>query len=155
METQRNTSDTATRSQVLTLLQKKTPIKEIIKDTGYKESSIYRIQKVTKSRGYNPSKDTKILLYYVEDTPRSSRPKKCTIEVGEEVIKAISKNSTTRELSTQKIANILSPLVRGGISVRLIHRILRCRGYKPCKPIRKPGLTKANKLARLKWYLDY
>jgi len=55
---------------------------------------------VAKERGYDPSKDTKILLLYVVDAPRSGRPKKCTPELEEEVIKVISKNSTTRQLST-------------------------------------------------------
>ncbi len=53
----------------------------------------------------------KILLAYVEDVLRPSRPKKCMPEVEEEVIKAISKNSTIRQLSTQCIANIVSPLI--------------------------------------------
>ena len=38
----------------------------------------------------------------MEDAPKVSRPKKCTPEVEEAVIKTISKNLTTRELSTQK-----------------------------------------------------
>lgn len=67
----------------------------------------------------------------------------------------MSKNSTTRELSTPKSADIVSPRIRGGLSDRSVHRILRRRGYKPCKPMRKPGLTKENKLARLTWCLDH
>ncbi len=97
-------------------------------------------------QGYDPEKNKKILLAYVEDAPRISRPKKCTTEV-EEVIKVISKNSTTRELSTNKIACIVSPFVKGGISACSIYRILRRRRYKPCKPTRKPSLTTDNKLA--------
>ena len=61
----------------------------------------------------------------MEDAPKVGRPKKCTLEVEEAVIKIISKNSTTRELSTQKIANIIYPLVKGGILARSIYRILR------------------------------
>jgi transposase len=136
-------------------LQKGVSIEEIIKDTSYARSSIYAIQKTAKARGYDPSKDTRILLSYVEDAPRTGRPKKCTSDVEEQVIKAISQNSTTRELSTQKITDTLTPLIKGGISARSIHRILRHRGYKPCKPTRKPGLTQANKLKRLKWCLDH
>ena len=63
-------------------------------------------------------------LCYVNDTPRSDRPKKCISEIEEQVIKAISKNSTTREWSTQVIANTLSPLIRGGISACSIYQIL-------------------------------
>jgi hypothetical protein len=57
------------------------------------------IQKTAKSRGYNPSKDARILLSYVEDAPRTRRPKKCMPEVEEKLIKAICQNSNTCELS--------------------------------------------------------
>jgi hypothetical protein len=33
--------------------------------------------------------------------------------------------------------------------------VLQVGRDKPCKPTRKPGLTKDNKLARLKWCLDH
>lgn len=147
--------DDGTRVQALALLSVKTPMAEIIKKTGYTESTIYKIRKKAKSRGYDPSKDEKILLAYVTDAPKTGRPKKCTLEVEEAVIKAISKNSTTRQLSTQAIAHIVSPLCKGGISACSVHRILRRKGYKPCKPTTKPGLTNDNKLARLQWCLDH
>ncbi len=143
-------NDAATRAQALTLLQKGVAIDKIIKDTNYARRSIYNILKKAKDYRYDSSKDTRILLSYVEDAPRSGRPKKCTLEIEEQVINIISQNSTTRELSTQKIANTLALLIKGGISARSIHRILRRRGYKPCKLTRKPGLTQANKLKRLK-----
>ena len=57
----------------------------------------------------------------MEDAPKVSRPMKCTLEVEEAVIKTILKNLTTRELSTQKIANMISPLVKGGILARSIY----------------------------------
>lgn len=102
--------DAGTRIQALSLLQVKTPIEDIIKRTGFTKSTIYRIQKVAKEHGYDPSKDTTLYLAYVEDTSRVERPKKITPEVEEEIIKTISKNSTTRSLSTQQIAKTLSPL---------------------------------------------
>jgi transposase len=148
-------NDAAIRAQVLTLLQKGVSIDEIIKDTNYARRSIYNILKKAKDRGYDPLKDTRIFLSYVEDAPRSGRLKKCTPEIEEKVINIISPNSTTRELSTQKIADTLAPLIKGGISARTIYRILRRRGYKPCKLTRKPGLTQANKLKRLQWCLDH
>ena len=146
--------DNGTRIQALTMLQLGHPVSEIVLKTGYHKSTILRIQQKAISRGYDPEKDSKILLAYVEDAPRVGRPKKITSETEEAIIKAISKNSTTRQLSSQKIANIVSPLVRGGISARSIHRALSRRGYKPCKPTTKPGLTKEMKLARLTWCLD-
>ncbi len=104
-------NDASTRVQALTILQLKYPTKEITTKTGFDQSIIGRIEKRAKARGYTPETNPKILLAYVEDAPRPSRPKKCTPEVEEKVIKAISKNSTTRQLSTQCITNIVSPLV--------------------------------------------
>ena len=147
--------DTGTRIQVLSLLQTKTPITEIIERTGYKERGIYKVLKRAKERGYDPSKSTILYLSYVEDAPRTGRPKKITPEVEEQVIHLISKNSTTRELSTQRIANTLSLLVKGGISARTIHHILHYHGYKPCKPTRKPSLTNKNKITQLNWCLAH
>jgi transposase len=89
-----------------------------------------------------------IIIAYVKDVPRFNRPKKVTIEVEEQVIKAISKNSTTRQLSTQAITNLVSSLVYKGIFARTVYRILHRKGYKPYKPITKLGLTADNKL---KW----
>jgi len=51
----------------------------------------------------------------MEGALKVSRPKKYTLKVEEAVIKIILKNLTTQELSTQKIANIISPLVKEGV----------------------------------------
>jgi hypothetical protein len=113
--------DNGTRVQALTMLQLNRPVSEIT-HTGYNKRTISRIQKKAKEREYKLEKDPKIPLAYVEDTPRASRPKRATPEVEQEVIKTISKNSTTRGLSTTQIAEIVSPLTKGGkISARTIH----------------------------------
>jgi transposase len=142
--------DDGLRVQALCILQIGAKGPEITAKTHFDKSTISRIKKKAISHGYDPTKDTRIFLRYIEDAPRVGRPKKATPELEEKVIQTISKNSTSRELSIDTIANMLSLLVKGGISGRTILRILRRRGYKPCKPTRKPGLTKENKLARLK-----
>ena len=86
--------------QALTLLSKGFKPDEIKADTSLSKSAIYDLRKRALSHGYGPSKDRKILITYVEDVPKVGKPKKCTPEVEEAVIKTISKNSTTRELST-------------------------------------------------------
>lgn len=63
------------------------PVSEITPTTGHNKSTISRIQNKAKEREYNPEKDPKILLAYVEDAPRASRPKKTTPKVEQEVIK--------------------------------------------------------------------
>jgi len=88
-------NDAATRTQALTLLQKGVAINKIIKDTNYTRRSIYNILKKAKDCGYDSLKNTRILLSYVEDTPRSRRLKKCILEIEEKVINIISQNLTT------------------------------------------------------------
>ena len=151
----RGPHDNGTRIQVLTLLQEGQTIDYIKEKTKYSKSTIYELLKWAKARGYDPEKDSRILLAYVEDAPRIGRPKKLTEAIEQLIIDTISKNSTTRELSTAKIAAIVSPLVKGGLSDRSVHRALRRRGYKPVKPTKKPGFTEANKITRLKWCLDH
>ena len=69
--------------QTLTLLSKGFKPDEIKADTGLLKSIIYNLHKRALSRGYDPSKDRKILIAYVEDIPKVSRPKKCTLGVEE------------------------------------------------------------------------
>ena len=71
---------------------------------------------------------------------------KATPEVEDAIITALSKNSTTRGLSCQRLADLIAPKV----SVRTVHRVLKRRGDRLCKPTTKPGLTVENKLTRLK-----
>src|SRR5258706_411245 len=122
--------DNGTRVQALTMLQIGAKIDDIVEKTGYDKRTIYRIQKRAFDRGYDPNVDSRIFIKWVEDAPIPGRPKKVTAEVEDQVIQTISKNSTTRQLSTQAIANMMSPLVKGGISARSVLRALRRRGYK-------------------------
>ena len=94
----RQPNDAGTRVQALTMLQLEQPLKEIVSKTGLDRTTIRRIEKRARARGYTPETNPKILLAYIEDAPRSGRPTKITPEVEEKVIEAISKNSTTRLL---------------------------------------------------------
>ena len=99
--------DPATRAQALAIVQLGCPIEEIISTTGFDPSSITRIKKRAKDRGYDPEKDKKIIFVYVGDAAHASKPKRLTPEVEQEVIEAISKNSTTRQFTTRGIANLV------------------------------------------------
>jgi transposase len=147
--------DVGTRIQALTLLEAATGIRQITEITGFSKSSIYRIKAVAKQRGYNPQVSKVLLLKYVEDAPRSGRPIKATKEVEDIVVSLVSKNSSTRAWSAQRIASTITAQTPNGISARTVHRILRRKGYKPLKYTRKPGLTDAAKAVRLKWCLEH
>jgi uncharacterized protein YerC len=94
--TRQTRHDIGTRLQALCILQMKVAVKEIKEITGISAQSISRIHKTAIERGYNPEKSQKLVLAYVEDMPRSSRPLKATKEVKNKVVETILKNSTTR-----------------------------------------------------------
>jgi hypothetical protein len=95
--------DTATRAQALTMLQLKRPVKEITVTTAYNKS--------TKGSWPHVRNGPKIISAYVEDAPRAGKPKKVIKKVEEMVVKAISEDSTTRQLLPQDIANLVSSLI--------------------------------------------
>ena len=143
--------DIATRAQALTLKVIKCPDAENTKITGLPRSTINSIYRTARARGYNPDACQTLFNSYIEDAPKPGPPCKATLEVEDAIIAVLSKNSTTRELSCQRIADLITP----NISARTVHRVLKRRGYRSCKPTTKPGLTAENKLARLKWCKDH
>jgi transposase len=125
--------DLGTRIQALTLLEAATGVPRITQLTGISKSAIYRLRSTAILRGYDPTQSTKLLLAYVEDVPRSGRPKKATEEVVNLVITTLSQNSSTRQWFCQRVANKVSISIPSGISARTVYRILHQRGYKPTK----------------------
>ena len=93
------------------------------------------------------------MLSYVEDAPRSGRPPKVTEDIKKQVVEVVTKNSTTRQMTTQTIADKINELATTSvtISARTIWNILHSLGYSPYKPTYKPGLTLEAKEVRLKW----
>jgi transposase len=115
--------DVGVRIQALVCLQLGWPPAQIEATLGVSKSTLYRYQRTAIKRGYDPEACPKILLEYVTDAPRSGRPTKVTPEVEEEIITAISKNSTTRALTGQDIGLQL------GLSARTIQQFLKKMGY--------------------------
>ena len=140
--------DIATRAQALTLKAVKCPDTENTKITGLPRSTINSIYRTARARGYNPDAYQTIFNSYVEDAPKPRVLRKATPEVEEAIITALSKNSTIRGLSCQRIADLISLNIK--ISAQTVHRVLKRRGYRPYKLTTKPGLTAENKLVRLK-----
>jgi hypothetical protein len=148
--TRQSRHDPGTRIQALCLLQSQTPLAMITEITGISKSSITQLRRNAIARGYDITKSKKLLLAYVEDAPRSGRPIKATDEVKKKVVETVSKNSTTRQLSTEGIAYLIntSPDIVNQISARTIWNILHSLGYGNYKPTYKPGLTKEAKAVR-------
>ena len=140
--------DVGTRLQALALLEMSIPVATIYDITGISESAIYRLRANAKTRGYNPQESKRLVLAYVQDAPRSGRPIKATQEVKKSVVETISKNSTTRQLSTQAITDCINKSLGIKISACTTYNILRSQGYGCFKPIYKPGLTREAKTIR-------
>lgn len=147
--------DVGTRLQALALLEMSIPVATICDITGISESAIYRLRTNAKTRGYNPQQSKRLVLAYIQDAPRSGRPIKATQEVKKSVVETISKNSTTRQLSTQAIIDCVNKSLDIKISARTTYNILKSQGYGYFKPTYKPGLTREAKAIRLKWCLDH
>ena len=86
------------------------PLPEIIKQTGVSKSRLYNYRKIAIERGYDLTKDLRILLKYVENAPKLGRSVKATEEVKSQIMKLISKNFTTRKLFTQAILEVIAKI---------------------------------------------
>ena len=70
----RHYHDLATRAQALALLEEKIPVQRIVEITQMSKTSIFRLQRTAKSRGYNPSISRQLKVEYLEDGLRSGQP---------------------------------------------------------------------------------
>lgn len=143
-------ADFSLRAQMLTLSHcTSVSIDYISAVTDYSISQIYRIRRIAKKRGFDPSISLKILDKYTRHEGRSGRPVKATVEKEEEVIKKIIKDRHNREKSSAEIA------YECGLSRTTVWRILRRRDYRKIKSSSKPGLTPEMKETRLAFCLLY
>jgi hypothetical protein len=92
-----------------------------------------------------------VKVEHVEDADRSGRPK-CSQVVVDLILKTVAKDNTTRQWSSQVIANEVSntPGI-ARVSASTVWRVLKAEGYKSYKRTFKPGLNKENRARRLKW----
>jgi hypothetical protein len=115
--TRQSRHNVSTWLQALCLFKNKVPVPEIKEITKIATSQIYAIQKTAITQGYNPTVNKKLLLSYVKDAPRSRRPLKVTEEIKKQVIKVVIKNSITRQITTQTIANKINKLATASIMI--------------------------------------
>jgi hypothetical protein len=152
----RNYHDDGTRIQALTLQEQNVPHWKIKNITGMDASVVSRLRKKAIQRGWEPEKDMPLLLEHVTDALKSGRPP-LSQEVCDEVLKVVTKNSTTRMYSCQKIAEVVSENLgkEDIVSATSVYRILKKNGYGNYKPTVKPGLTQKMKDERLAWCLAH
>jgi transposase len=72
--------DLAVRIQALALAEEGIATKRIREITGLSRKTLYNLKKKAQERGYNPAQSRSLKMEYVEDAPRSGRPKVVTEE---------------------------------------------------------------------------
>ena len=144
----------AARAQVLTLKEHAgLKTEQITAITGIKRAEIFNIVKRAKERGYD--KERPLQDAFFKDATRSGRPPVVTQATADEVKKVVSATRNTRTLTTVDIARRLKTSTNLYISPMSVWRTLRYTGYRKVKPTKKPGLTVAQRAARLEWCLDH
>jgi len=142
--------DIATRAQIVTMKFLGLTTKQINEHLRLHldTSNIRRIYEKATSRGFG--KESPVLLdLHVNDSPRSGRPTKQTAEKVAEIEGKVTKDRFGREKSAEYLSREVE------ISSSTVQRILKRQGYSKTKPTRKPGLTAAQKQARLAWCLQH
>ncbi|KAL5610411.1 hypothetical protein FOBRF1_006528 [Fusarium oxysporum] len=147
-------TDIATRALAVTLKAPsgaaKTTI-EIHALTGIAVRTINSIYARAIARGFEPNeRPLRLRNEYLEDAPRSGRPRKQTEEAKDLIVAKVSRDRYGREKSAADIAGELS-LQGIDISKTTVKRNLKAAGYRKTKPTRKPGLTKKMQKERLDW----
>ena len=149
-------TDISTRAAILTLKSRfvgrsTSQISEIL---GISPRTVDSIYSRACQRGFEPNGPTlKILPEYLEDAPRSGRPRKQEA-IHEATVEKVRRDRYGREKSCADIAGDLS-LYGHDVSSTTVWRVLKAAGYKKTKPTRKPELTKKMRQDRLDWCLAH
>ena len=109
--------------------------------------------KRAKERGFD--KEQPLQDAFFQDASRPGRPPVVTEVTANEVKKVVSATRNTRTLTLVDIARRLKSYANIHISPMSVWRTLRFTGYRKVKPTKKPGLTDAQRAARLKWCLEH
>jgi transposase len=119
---------TAERIQALALIEEGVPVDRVTTVSGMSKASIYRLQKTARARGYDPAVSRRLKDEYVQDAPRSGRPKKLSPEQEQELLQVLQKNRNGHEKTMQQLAS------EAGISSVSVYRIMRKHGLQKAKP---------------------
>ena len=130
--------DPALRLQALTLRQVGWSPAQITSYLGLGISSIYRIERVARERGYNPvpgnPESLHLKLDYVKDAPKSGAPLKATADVEQAIVAMVTENSESKGLTATQISIRLD----GVVSERTVNRVLKKLKVKRTRLYRGP-----------------
>ena len=146
---QSNSLTIAQRIQALALVEHGIAAKMVQAVTGVSTRSISALKIKARQRGYDPAVSRVLEVEYIEDAPRSGRPKKVTPEVEQAILNNVVQDRNSREKSSAMIG------FDHKLSSTTILRTLKQNGFRPCKSTKKPGLDSIMKEARLQFCLRY
>jgi transposase len=138
-----NRFDIAVRAQILTLkMYTDMTVSQICELTKCSKSTVERVYRTALKRGY--SKPNPIKAEYVVDGAHTGRPRKRD-EAAESVLLYIKDSKSSRAMNLTTIAQ-----ESGACVARItVYRILTDHGFSKVKRTTKPGLSKAQRTARL------
>jgi transposase len=139
----------AQRVQCLTLLTVGFTAAAIEEKLGIPVRTVRKIRKRAEDRGFNPSKDARILEHHVQDGQRTGRPKEIDSSVEAALLASVRRDRNGREKSSEVLAYEQS--ISQSSALRILHKY----GLNNVKPTRKPGLNKAQRAARLAFCLAH
>jgi Transposase len=155
LDTEQKPHSIGCRQHAVTLFAMKEPIHRITALTGCAETTIRKLRRKAIDRRYDPEVSVICEPWMIEDAPRSGRLRTSQVVV-QHIIDTVTKNSTHRGWSCQKIASVVSEIPGiAPISARTVYRVLVFNGYSSYKRTVKPGLNDENKKIRLQWCLDH
>jgi len=141
--------DVAVHIQALALVEEGISVNRVMQITGLARRTIFDLKKRARERGYNPTLSRALKMEYVEDAPRSGRPKVVTEEQRETLLAHVRSSREGREKSTEELGWLI------GVSARTALRTLQEAGMSKQKPTWKPGLTQEMREARYHFAMRY
>ena len=142
---QSNSLMVAQRIQALALVEHGIEAKIVQEVTGVSTRSISALKIKARQREFDPVVSRVLKVEYIEDAPRSGRPKKVTPEVEQAILNNVVQDRNSREKSSAMIS------FDHKFSSTTILRTLKQNGFRPCKSTKKPGLDSIMKEARLQF----
>ncbi|PYH49162.1 uncharacterized protein BP01DRAFT_370698 [Aspergillus saccharolyticus JOP 1030-1] len=103
--------------------------------------------RTAKERGFDPQRDPRILLQYIQDAPRSGRPREITNSMANQLIDMVCENRASQSRTCEMMAFEL------GVSTISVYHVLKKYGFKSVKPTKKPSLTPEMKKQHLEFCL--
>jgi hypothetical protein len=130
----------AIRIQALALIEEGVPIRRVMEATGMAKSSIFRLRKTARERGYDPDESRQLKEEYVDDATRSGRPRSMTEEQRQSVVQRVREQREGKWAGDEAAPPLTHKKLSQEFNVSkvTIRRLLRVSGIESLQPPPKP-----------------